>query len=139
MLLEATAIQGSTIPSKTTAQLADDVFCYRLELTTAAYDLRNRLSVAGCEIRELHWRLSAHLNASEAGISGCLESIEHSMSHINRLMEDLLEFATEQTDPTHDRDRQSVDLVACASRVVAQVCSAAHAPHLTVRTNVPTL
>jgi hypothetical protein len=50
------------------------------------------------------------------------------MAHTNRLMEDLLELATEQTDPAPEPDWRSVDLVACASRVAALVRSATGAP-----------
>ena len=132
-------VQGPTRTSKATSQLEDNVFCYHLEVATAAHDLRNRLSVASCEIHELRRRLSAHVTASGAQISECLECIERSMAHTNRLMEDLLELETEWTDSTSGPDWRSVDLVACASRVAVLVGSATRAPHLTVRANVRTL
>jgi signal transduction histidine kinase len=139
MWQEAMAKQGSTRSSKATARLPHNVLSYHLEVATAAHDLRNRLSVASCQVNELRQRLSAHVTASRADISEYLESIERSMAHTNRLMEDLLELATEQSDPPHDPDWRSVDLVACASRVAALVRRAMHGPHLTVRANVPTL
>jgi signal transduction histidine kinase len=115
------------------------MFCYHLKVATAAHDLRNRLSVASCQIHELRRRLSARVTTNGRGISECLECIERAMAHTNRLMEDLLELATEQTHPRPEPDWRSMDLVACASRVAALVRSATGAPRLTVRANVPTL
>jgi signal transduction histidine kinase len=112
-----------------------DTFAYELELATAAHDLRNRVSVAGCEIRQLHRRLGA----CDATVSVSLESIEGSLAHTNALLEALLELACTQANLPLGIDPRRVDLVRVARRLVTLHVGSGNTHRIALVARVPQL
>jgi signal transduction histidine kinase len=115
------------------------MFPYDLEVTTAAHDLRNRLSIAGCEIYQLRRKLAGAARATEPGVSDCLETIESSLRQTNTLLEHLLELARNQASVLVSSDPRTLDLVALTKRVVGLERRSGDRPQVTVKTMVKQL
>lgn len=90
------------------------MFATRLELATATHDLRNRLSVAACEVAELHRALESTRGQCDADLSDSLALLESSLAQANAVLEDILERARPGTDAG------CVDLVALTRRYCCQ-------------------
>jgi signal transduction histidine kinase len=101
-----------------------------LEVVTATHDLRNRLSIANCEIQLLRRCLGAALEAPEAN---CLDQVERSLTHTNTLLEELLELTCRRAHLQVTYDPPTLDLVDLARRQVdARRCTSGHQIELVV-------
>jgi signal transduction histidine kinase len=85
-----------------------------LEVAAAAHDLRNRLSVAGCELRQLQGRWGV----DDAGISDWLAAVERSLAHTNSMLEGLLELACCQSCMRVTDGAPCVDVVALTRNLI---------------------
>jgi signal transduction histidine kinase len=81
-----------------------------LELAAAAHDLRNRLGIAECELRQLQ-----RLSGGDIDLTECLESL----AHTNALLEELLQRACRQPGVRVSAQDGTLDLIEVAQRVLA--------------------
>jgi signal transduction histidine kinase len=85
-----------------------------LEVATAAHDLRNRLGIALCELRQLRLQMGG------PGVSDQLDSVERVLAQTTTQLEGLLEQACSQTSLRASVDARTVDLVEVVRSIVAQ-------------------
>ncbi len=98
-----------------------------LEVATAAHDLRNRLGIALCELRQLRLQMGG------PGMADQLDAIERSLAQTTTLLEELLEQACRQTSLRPSVETRPVDLV----EVVKAVAS--HSGRIELDTRAPQL
>jgi two-component system OmpR family sensor kinase len=85
---------------------SDDLACTcELEVATAAHDLRNRLGIALCELRQLR------LHVGGRDVSDQLDVVERLIEQTTTLLEGLLERACSQSNLRASVDTRTVDLV----------------------------
>src|SRR6267143_1931101 len=108
----------------------NDLACTcELELATAAHDLRNRLGIALCELRQLRLQIGGR------DVCDQLDAVERLLAQTTPLLEGLLEHACSQSSLRPSVDTRTVDLVevvrAVASRNSPRLELDARVPHLT--------
>lgn len=106
---------------------ADLACTCELEVATATHDLRNRLGIALCELRQLR------LQVDGQGMGDQLDAIERSLAQATTQLEGLLEHACSQTSLRPSVETRTVDLV----EVVKAVAS--HRGRIELDTRVPRL
>jgi signal transduction histidine kinase len=94
---------------------SDDFACTcELELATAAHDLRNRLGIALCELRQLRLRIDG------PGVCEQLDQVERLLAQSTTLLEALLEHACSQTGLGAGVETPTVDLVEVVRALVSE-------------------
>jgi signal transduction histidine kinase len=95
----------------------DNFLAGRLEVASAAHDLRNRLSIASCEIQELRRQLASR--GCDPGIRETLASVQLFLARSNTLLETLLDMTRcEIGVPTSAPPE--LDIVSLAKQLVAE-------------------
>ena len=89
----------------------------QLEVATAAHDLRNRMSIARCQVRQLRCQLQT--SAFDPSIQNSLVLVERSLARTNKLLEDLLEVTAEKVR-VPVTTRRTGDIISLARRMIAE-------------------
>jgi signal transduction histidine kinase len=92
----------------------------QLELATAVHDLRNRMSIAQCEVHQLRRQLETF--ASDASVLQALTLVARSLEQTNALLEDLMDVTANEVrlPPT---TCSPTDLVKLTRDVIAETAS----------------
>src|ERR1051325_6490327 len=107
-----------------------------LELATAAHDLRNRLSIAGLEIRQM--RSAMPTSSADAAVVQDLLSAERAVAEASSRMEALLEL-TRLHIRVPDSGPRATDLVTLARKLVEHRQRGGGPDRLVLLTTVPRL
>lgn len=107
----------------------------QLEIATAAHDLRNRLSVARCQLLQLRCRTRT---SCDPNIRDSLTSVARALGRTNALLEAVLEMTADEVrlPPTAEC---ATDIVCVARRVVAEERCARPDAEVVVVTTLPCL
>jgi signal transduction histidine kinase len=112
-----------------------DVAC-QLQVATAAHDLRNRLSIARCQVLQL--RCQIRVSPCDARIRSSLASVTRALLRTNILLEDVLELTADQVRLPAPTAR-GVDIIRVARRLVAEDPYRGRAHDTEVVTSLPRL
>lgn len=108
----------------------------QLEIATAAHDLRNRLSIARCQLLQLRCRTRTSPN--DATIRDSLASISRGLLRTNALLDAVLEMTADQVRLPATVEH-ATDLVSVARQVIVEELSAGRNSQVAVVTALPCL